>query len=128
MPIWPLGAGLQIGRPFLSQEREQLRDYLTERGQKWVDDPSNSMTRYERVRARQMIAGQSSLRDELLELLLTSSQLRQARCDRLTQWSASALHWLPGGAVSFSETDLADLSPEDQKRLFQLLLMCVSAG
>ncbi len=40
-------------RPFLSVRREAIRDYLTDAGIGWIDDPSNADRRYERVRVRQ---------------------------------------------------------------------------
>jgi len=43
-------------RPFLSQTRAALRVYLERHGQPWVDDPSNADARFERVRARQVLA------------------------------------------------------------------------
>ena len=40
-------------RPLLSVHRAAIRDYLTDAGIGWIDDPSNSDRRYERVRVRQ---------------------------------------------------------------------------
>lgn len=40
-------------RPLLSVRREEIRDYLSDAGIGWIDDPSNADRRYERVRVRQ---------------------------------------------------------------------------
>ncbi|MEO0327007.1 MAG: tRNA lysidine(34) synthetase TilS [Pseudomonadota bacterium] len=47
-----LAQGTKVIRPLLSVSRKSLREYLTIRGQSWVEDPSNFDTAYERVRAR----------------------------------------------------------------------------
>ena len=42
-------------RPLLSCSRSELRSFLIDQGQKWVEDPSNENTCYERVRIRQEV-------------------------------------------------------------------------
>jgi tRNA(Ile)-lysidine synthase len=42
-------------RPFLRQRRADIRNYLTLRGEDWLDDPSNVNPRFERVRVRQAL-------------------------------------------------------------------------
>ncbi len=44
-----------VMRPFLHCERQAIRDYLSERTQGWIDDPSNENRQYERVRVRQAL-------------------------------------------------------------------------
>lgn len=44
--------GLVMVRPLLRLEREDLRDYLRDRGIGWCEDPSNEDDSFERVRAR----------------------------------------------------------------------------
>jgi tRNA(Ile)-lysidine synthase len=48
-PVW-------FARPMLSLLRAALRDGLLRRNAGWIDDPSNTNTDYERVRARQKLA------------------------------------------------------------------------
>lgn len=43
---------LWIARPLLGRRRQALRDHLAERGQPWIDDPTNEDAAYERVRVR----------------------------------------------------------------------------
>ncbi|MEY2340652.1 tRNA lysidine(34) synthetase TilS [Acidithiobacillus sp. IBUN Pt1247-S3] len=50
----PLGAGI-LARPFLGLAREQLREYLRQRGIVWLEDPANADMRYARTRVRQHI-------------------------------------------------------------------------
>ncbi len=42
-------------RPLIGQRRNDLRAFLAERGQGWIDDPSNIDPRFERVRMREAI-------------------------------------------------------------------------
>jgi tRNA(Ile)-lysidine synthase len=51
---WPLAdfETLSVARPLLSVGRSELRDYLTRRGQAWLDDPMNDDPRFDRVRMR----------------------------------------------------------------------------
>lgn len=44
-----------VMRPLLDVSRTQLQDFLTERKQRWVSDPSNDDTRYARVVVRQFL-------------------------------------------------------------------------
>lgn len=52
-PIWPEGRGVFLVRPFLDTTRLELRIFLRERGERWIDDPTNQNRHYERVRMRQ---------------------------------------------------------------------------
>ena len=56
--IWETAVwdGVKVFRPLLGQSRADLRAYLASLGQPWIDDPSNSDTRFERVRVRQALA------------------------------------------------------------------------
>jgi tRNA(Ile)-lysidine synthase len=49
-------AGVRLLRPLLSVSRPAIRDWLRSRGQDWIEDPSNELTRFERVRIRQSLA------------------------------------------------------------------------
>ena len=42
----------RLVRPFLGVTREEVRDYLRERGLEWREDPSNSDRRFARARVR----------------------------------------------------------------------------
>lgn len=128
LPVWPEGADLKLGRPFVSQRRDSLRAYLRALDLLWVDDPSNKSLRYERVRVRHILANRSAMAETLLQIVLTSSQLRQLQCDRLSRWVNTYIEWLPGGAARMSSEAIGQLSPDDRSRLLQTLLMCISGA
>ncbi|WP_161539361.1 tRNA lysidine(34) synthetase TilS [Hyphobacterium indicum] len=56
LPLWPEGRGVSIVRPLLDISRAQLRVWLTQQGENWVDDPSNDNRTFTRVRNRQTLA------------------------------------------------------------------------
>jgi tRNA(Ile)-lysidine synthase len=47
--------GLRLFRPLLQFRRADLRGYLRDLGQEWIDDPSNLDERFERVRIRKTL-------------------------------------------------------------------------
>jgi len=48
--------GVRLLRPLLAVTRAELRDWLTARGESWIEDPSNSAARFERTRWRASLA------------------------------------------------------------------------
>jgi tRNA(Ile)-lysidine synthase len=55
-PVWPEGRDLFILRPLLGVRRSALRDWLSDQGEAWIDDPANSDPRQPRARVRARIA------------------------------------------------------------------------
>ena len=70
-PAWPEGRGLMLLRPMLAAGRREVRDWLSGRGESWIDDPANEDRRFARSRARK----------SLLPLGEGGAQ-RRMRCDR----------------------------------------------
>ena len=64
-PAWPQGRGIFLLRPMIRVRRENLRDWLTAHGERWIDDPSNEDLAYARPRARRALgAGVALQADE----------------------------------------------------------------
>jgi tRNA(Ile)-lysidine synthase len=59
-PVWPEGRGLFILRPLLGVRRADIRDWLTGRGETWIDDPANEDAAFARPRARRALADGAS--------------------------------------------------------------------
>lgn len=55
-PAWPEGRGVLLLRPLLAVRRAEIRDWLTARGEPWIEDPANLDLRYARPRARRDLA------------------------------------------------------------------------
>ncbi len=54
-PIWPEGRDQFLLRPLLKTRREDLRSWLAENGETWIDDPGNDDPSSARIRARRAI-------------------------------------------------------------------------
>ncbi|MDP2213382.1 tRNA lysidine(34) synthetase TilS [Phenylobacterium sp.] len=55
-PAWPQGRGVFLLRPMLGVRRAEIRDWLRERGETWIDDPANEDERFARARARSTLS------------------------------------------------------------------------
>lgn len=71
--------GITWERPLLDVSRAALRAYLTGQGVAWVDDPSNDNDRFERVKARRVLAALSPLGIDAAGLARVMAQLADAR-------------------------------------------------
>jgi tRNA(Ile)-lysidine synthase len=56
-PVWPEGRDLFIARPLLGARRAEIRTWLADRGETWIEDPANADLRHPRARARKALAG-----------------------------------------------------------------------
>lgn len=112
--------GINIYRPFLNLDPATLKDYLLSQHQPWIEDPSNELRKYERIRWRDQI-------DNLSQLGL-SPKVIHAVCDKLShddqalEWSAN--NWICRNAIfddqlKFIEcnTDLKQLPESLMKRI-----------
>ncbi|WP_313556062.1 tRNA lysidine(34) synthetase TilS [Agrobacterium cavarae] len=106
-------------RPFLSVRREDIRDYLTAKGQGWFDDPSNEDDTYERVRVRKLSRGAEPPSSEPL---LDRTEL----ASRAAAFVHSGVQAYPGGLIKLS----ADCLGEDATviRCALAALACVAGG
>ncbi|MFY0617067.1 tRNA lysidine(34) synthetase TilS [Shimia sp.] len=66
-------------RPLLNVGRDELRAYLRAHGLTWADDPSNEDTRFDRVKARQMMATLAPLGITVDRLAQTAAHMRRER-------------------------------------------------
>jgi tRNA(Ile)-lysidine synthase len=73
--------GVRLLRPLLSVPRAAIRDWLKARAQSWIDDPSNELIKFERVRVRQRLSGEEA--ERLLEQARRSGKER-SRLERST--------------------------------------------
>ena len=86
-------------RPLLGQSRADLRAYLMSLGQPWIDDPSNSDRRFERVRVRQALAQEG--RPDLQKIELADIAERAGRAARALALATE--QWLKGQLTSYPE-------------------------
>lgn len=90
--IWPQAQwnGVAVVRPLLGLSRAALRAELLSAGQGWLDDPSNSDPRFERVRVRQALVGRP------VQALVQQATLAQAQ---VAQVDGAAAAWLRSTAT-----------------------------
>jgi tRNA(Ile)-lysidine synthase len=62
------GERLVLRRPLLEVRRNELREFLRQRGQSWREDSSNQSDRYMRNRLRRVLDGRDALSESLIEL------------------------------------------------------------
>jgi tRNA(Ile)-lysidine synthase len=77
--------GVRLLRPLLPVPRAAIRGWLQARKQGWIDDPSNELTKFERVRIRRRLGG-----DRSAPLLDQARQSGEDR-DRLERAAAALL-------------------------------------
>lgn len=66
-------------RPLLSTSRAELRQYLSERGIRWAEDPSNEDNAYDRVKARRILDLIAPLGASTERLAATAERMGMAR-------------------------------------------------
>lgn len=110
-PAWPQGRGVFLLRPMLSLGRKDIRDWLTARGETWIDDPANDDIAYARVRARR--AGPSGNE-------APGSQPPDARA------LASACAMDPAGVLSIARADLSAASLAAVARFAAAACLCAA--
>ncbi|MEZ5830489.1 MAG: tRNA lysidine(34) synthetase TilS [Dongiaceae bacterium] len=102
--------GVRLIRPLLAVSRQAIRAWLKERGQSWVDDPSNELSKFERVRIRRSLDAEQSLRalDRAREMGVARNTRERAAALVLAE--AGQVH--EAGYVSVSLDALLRLAPD----------------
>lgn len=110
-PVWPEGRGLFVMRPMLGIRRFELRDWLTQRGERWIEDPANANLEYARARARSRItrADNSPYIDPPPMALATK-----------------AIH--QDGVITLSRGNLRQASTGDAARFVAMAAVCAGGG
>ena len=79
MPAEIVRDGIRWLRPLLEIRRAALRDFLRGAGIGWAEDPSNDDLRFDRVRARRLIAELAPLGMSVERLAATADRMQAAR-------------------------------------------------
>jgi tRNA(Ile)-lysidine synthase len=88
--------GITLYRPLLAHGRMDLRQHLSSVDQPWIEDPSNSDDRFERVRVRKLLADND---ERIVELAQIASDAGGASRDL----NAAAKEWLEHNLEIFPE-------------------------
>lgn len=108
-PLWPALAGVTLHRPWLGVSRADIRDYNRAHNLNYIDDPSNENRDFTRVRARQALAADQDLRQDLLAQQKTARiRLNQERQD-LKIWLERFAQINPHGFIELSDVPPVEL-------------------
>jgi tRNA(Ile)-lysidine synthase len=127
--IWETAVwdGVKVFRPLLGQSRADLRAYLVSHRQPWMEDPSNSDTRFERVRVRQTLADEDR-RVELADIAVKAGRTARAFSVATEHWVNEQLTTYPEGFGAIPRAGFYELDPGLQRRVLQQLLLIYGAG
>lgn len=118
--------GIAWLRPMLDLGRDELRAWLAARGTGWIDDPSNAQARFDRVRARAVLAALAPLGIGADTLAGVAAQMQTARAalDHQARAAAARLGRIVAGEVIL-DAALAAEPAEVQRRLIGAALAWV---
>nr|WP_293455210.1 tRNA lysidine(34) synthetase TilS [Phenylobacterium sp.] len=108
-PAWPAGRGVFLLRPLMGVRRAGLRDWLTTRGETWIDDPANDDLRYARARARR--AAPTPARPRAEPPLVLAAQATEA-----------------AGVIRLARAALVDADPAEARRFVAVAAVCAGGG
>lgn len=114
-------------RPLLWAQRAQLRAQLGQRGVQWIDDPSNDLLRFDRVRARKALPSLAKLGLGTAVLADVGQHLRHARdaLDSATDTLARNCLTESAGIVTLAP-DWHSAPAELQRRLIQRIVLWIA--
>ncbi len=128
MPNARVRNGVILLRPMLGITRQTLRDYLSELGVGWVEDPSNQDQRFDRIKARKALQDLKTLGISAQSLARVAENLAQAReaLARYTQESARSISVVDGGDVCLDRGGFKQVPAEIQRRLIVAIIAWIA--
>jgi tRNA(Ile)-lysidine synthase len=122
--------GIRWARPYLATPREDLRAYLVRHGIDWIEDPSNSDDRYQRVKARRAMRALAPLGITTEGLAGVATNLALARSDlvHLAVEAAQRIARTSAGEVVFDLSLWKRTGPDTRRRLLIAALRWVSSA
>ncbi len=120
----------RIVRPCLGMTRAELRHYARTLNVPWVEDPSNEDPKYDRARARKLLAALEPLGMSRRDLVSTAHRMRRAsEALRARVVSvADAIARETGGAVTLERAGFEAVERDTQLRLLAAACMWVSGA
>jgi tRNA(Ile)-lysidine synthase len=120
--------GLKLMRPLLGAPKASLLALLDERGQAWIDDPSNADDRYARVRMRKLsetLAAEGLTPKRLASTADAMARVRESLEMETARAMAAYVAFDPLGYCRFKREGLAEIPPEIALRLLRDMVMIV---
>lgn len=117
-------------RPVLAVSRAELRQFLSEQGVCWVEDPTNHDLRYDRIKARQALTSLTELGLTDASLSMVARNMRQAR--EALNWHAhevaQKITSFDAGDVLFDANGFENLPFETRRRLLVTAILWVTGA
>ena len=131
-PVRRVGEGVWLVRPLLDVSKDALRAWLEGRAIGWIEDPSNAVGRFERVRlrARRAVRDELGLGDDKLAL----SAMRLRRANAALDAALSRAIGEAGPALVLSPLGFADvdrdwlLQLDEELRIRLMIRLIASTG
>ncbi|MEM9550305.1 MAG: tRNA lysidine(34) synthetase TilS [Pseudomonadota bacterium] len=122
--------GITLMRPLLGITRAELRKFLSDRQICWVDDPSNTDDRYDRIKARQALDVLQPLGISAEALSQVASQMQEAReaLDWYTFLAARDFVSVDCGNILIEIRGFRTLPAEIARRLLQHAITWISGA
>ena len=122
--------GYWVMRPLLGISRQALREYLDENKVRWVEDPSNQDTHYERIQMRQLIKEMSVGGLSASVLAETAARMGQAKeaLDQQVRRLARDIGQEHHGDITLDLQALLEEPSEISDRLIAAVLCWVSSN
>lgn len=117
--------GIEFLRPLLGLRRSALQEYLEQKGQTWISDPSNQDMKFERVRARKAIETLDINVEALADVAVQMREASQALKAK-TQSLFQQLVQFECGDACVDWQKFLELDPEFKRRLLIKMLTCVA--
>ncbi len=121
-PLMLLPNRTTLMRPLLDISRNDLRSYLKEMNQSWIEDPSNFDEAYERVRIRNSLGEDEKQIAELCKFAKLSGKLRKALADDAASILAQYIKVGEGPLYSIPKTAFDNHSLSVKKLALQVLI------
>lgn len=131
IPIMASQQGIRIIRPLYQIPREDLRRWLGDMQVRWIDDPSNQSTKYQRVKLRkeqEASLATPNLRDQMLTSLKSIITEHQAYSSHLAKAGAGSISFPVPGTIRLNLSSFFALAHNIQIQLLHRIICCLGAG
>lgn len=123
--------GVRILRPLLPLNRALLTDFLRAQKQPWIEDPSNRITAFNRIRTREALAEMQRQGLDIGEFAAAAHEMGKARLgleQQLAGAMAQHVRIFPEGYAAVSGNLISQYSPTLVMRLLGQIAACIGGG
>jgi len=113
---------IEVIRPLLGMRRQPLRQYLSDIGQTWIEDPSNHDETYERVRARNALRHSPIGVEEIGRFAALAGRWRRIDCDAVAVFLKDHLIVAEGPVYKIGLDQLQKLPPQVARLVVQVVM------